>query len=248
MTYPCLSPSGKRPSYVLYDPTALYPSPVQEKKIRLDLNYDLPFEKECAPVAIQRPATPQSPIFLPPVMSLPIMNPAAPLPAQLRPIVQAKKPKVPAPLPKEMPLELPTRIESDNGKRSWELIKSIGKGGCGEVYLGRELHSPVPGPLVAVKIIKVASLAHRQDRKQFVSELATMKTLNEHRHGRGTPATLTLGFTPKLLLALKKKKTLVMEYLSDTVATRFERCGYKFSLKTICMLAMNMVATETADR
>ena len=51
-------------------------------------------------------------------------------------------------------LELPHKIESDNGKQSWELIKSIGRGGCGEVYLARELIIE-PSPFVAIKIIKV---------------------------------------------------------------------------------------------
>lgn len=50
-----------------------------------------------------------------------------------------------------------------------------------------------------------------------------------------------LGYTPKLIMALKKRKVLVMEFLSDTISARFEKCGYRFSLKTICMLAMNMV-------
>jgi hypothetical protein len=45
-------------------------------------------------------------------------------------------------------------IPSDNGKRKWELIRSIGKGGCGEVYLAKE----VTGnnlDYVALKIVKV---------------------------------------------------------------------------------------------
>ena len=50
-----------------------------------------------------------------------------------------------------------------------------------------------------------------------------------------------VGYTPKLIMALKKRKALVMEFLSDTISTRFERSGYHFSLKTICMLALNMV-------
>jgi serine/threonine protein kinase len=123
----------------------------------------------------------------------------------------------------------PTHMISDCGKRVWELIRSVGKGGCGEVYLGKELNRP--HELVAVKIIK--------DRKQFLSELNTMKLLHHHERGRG--------YTPKLLCALKKRKTIIMEYLGDTVAVKFEQAQYRFSLKTVLMLALNMVVDADVD-
>lgn len=99
------------------------------------------------------------------------------------------------------------------------------------MFLGRELHAQT-SELVAVKVIK--------DRKQFLSELNTMKMLNTHSLGRGNPA-INPGYTPKLILACRKRKTLIMEYLSDTLASRFEQCGFRFSLKTICMIALNLV-------
>ncbi|KAI8895234.1 kinase-like domain-containing protein [Globomyces pollinis-pini] len=116
------------------------------------------------------------------------------------------------------------KIISDKGKQEWDIIKSIGKGGCGEVFLGREINVRNP-ELVAIKVIK--------DRKQFVSEYKTMEHLNNHPHGRG--------YTPKLIQACKKRKTLIMEYLGDTIAAKFEYSGYRFSLKTIIMLAMRMM-------
>lgn len=68
-------------------------------------------------------------------------------------------------------------ISSDNGRRKWTLIRSIGKGGCGEVFLAQEA-DPAHPEYVALKIVK--------DRKQYMSELETMKRLNSNKTGRGT--------------------------------------------------------------
>lgn len=230
---------------------AVYPSPEPPKKAKLNaiqsatpqhLHHSTRIAQQDTYTGISSPLppSPQSP-FLPNVMpagfdSLKQFTQKSPqtqkhlaaefIPApQIKPIAIPKKPsaKKDAVSPT---IELPHRIDSDNSKRSWELIKSIGKGGCGEVYLAREIPLNKPSPFVAIKIIK--------DRKQFLSELSTMKTLNDHEYGRG--------YTPKLIVALKKRKALVMEYLSDTISARFERNGYRFSLKTICMLAMNMMS------
>lgn len=121
-------------------------------------------------------------------------------------------------------LLLPQILVSDNGKNKWELLKSIGKGGCGEVYMARDLCDT--NTTVAIKIIK--------DRKQFQCELKTMKLLNEHRFGRG--------YTPKLISFVRKEKALVMELFSETISTKFDKLGHKFSLKTICMIALNMMS------
>ncbi|KAJ3319226.1 hypothetical protein HDV06_006605 [Boothiomyces sp. JEL0866] len=186
-----------------------YPSPTEKRMrleddtIRQDFDYESPFDVR--PIS---PITPKSPYFY-----------QSPLD---RPIIPLKRNKNELPRP---PVQILPRIISDNGKREWELIKLLGKGGCGEVFLGRELHTP-QAELVAVKVIK--------DRKQFLSELNTMKVLNTHSLGRG--------YTPKLILACRKRKTLIMEYLSDTLASRFEQCGFRFSLKTICMIALNLMS------
>lgn len=113
----------------------------------------------------------ESPIshLLKPISASPLSIASPPKPTLasalvLKPIAIPKKPSTaPAASPgtkKEAAaaspaLELPHRIDADNGKKSWELIKSIGKGGCGEVYLGRELFVNQPAPFVAIKIIKV---------------------------------------------------------------------------------------------
>ena len=86
----------------------------------------------------------------------PLPNPFKPIAVPKKPSAAKKEPTTPV-----TSLELPHTIESDNGKRSWELIKSIGKGGCGEVYLARELPLQQPTPFVAIKIIKVHSLIYQ---------------------------------------------------------------------------------------
>lgn len=53
------------------------------------------------------------------------------------------------------------QILSDNGKRKWIIVKHLGKGGCGEVFLAREWRPDISeidtplNPLVALKIVKV---------------------------------------------------------------------------------------------
>lgn len=119
---------------------------------------------------------------------------------------------------------------SDNGKRKWVIVKHLGKGGCGEVFLARETKpdgTELTGPnqLVALKIVK--------DKRQFNAELKTMKLLNCHKLGRGC--------TPKLLYSCKKSRALIMEYLSNSLSHQFEKCKFKLSLKTCLMLAINML-------
>jgi len=200
-----------------------YPSPVQEKKLCL---HERQFELEIPITDFGTKArkSPLSPAFPRPKLAVALPELPKKLPHKLPAGPVTKKG-----LKKEPSTPLPAKLLSDNGKRSWELFRSIGKGGCGEVYLARENtvvnSGEVASSHVAVKIIK--------DRKQFQSELNTMKTLHGHRFGRG--------YTPRLITAVRKKKTLVMEYLSETVAARFDKCFHKFSIKTICMLALNMM-------
>nr|KAJ3417241.1 Casein kinase I isoform alpha-like [Polyrhizophydium stewartii] len=99
------------------------------------------------------------------------------------------------------------KIPSDNGKRMWTVLRSLGKGGCGEVYLAQEVGRESKGEYVALKIVK-------------------------------------------LICACKKRRALVMDCHAESVATRFEKCRFKFSLKTVLMLALNMMtlSREFHDR
>ncbi|KAJ3195071.1 hypothetical protein HK101_001205, partial [Irineochytrium annulatum] len=120
-------------------------------------------------------------------------------------------------------------IVSDDGAQEWRILRQIGKGGCGEVFLGREVHAVTANAeqgdgVVAVKFIR--------DQKQFLNEVRTMKLLN---------AKMPRGVSPRLLYASKKRRAVVMEYLSDSLANQFEQRGCYFSLKTVIMLSMEML-------
>jgi hypothetical protein len=138
-----------------------YLTPIQDKRICLQ---DQVFKQ--APGRSDYPAhslplTPLSPAFpktirlqLPPSPKAPVtvsepVNTLAGIPTK-RVIAMPKKH-----IKKEPMLILPSILLSDNGKRSWELFKSLGKGGCGEVYLAKERSDDYAASYVAVKIIKV---------------------------------------------------------------------------------------------
>eukprot|EP00842_Homolaphlyctis_polyrhiza_P000250 jgi/Hompol1/1225/HPOL_002671-RA len=74
---------------------------------------------------------------------------------------------------------------------------------------------------------------YQQDKKQFLEELNTMRLLNSHKLGRG--------LTPRLICACRKRRAIVMDCYADTIAARFEKCNFKFSLKTIIMLLLSMM-------
>lgn len=190
-----------------------YPSP-SDKRIRLEDGMEL------APITNYMPPSPPGPYQF-------TQNPL-PKATALRPIIKAKKPKASK---TKTEIARPTHVISDDGKQIWELIKSIGKGGCGEVFLSKSINKS-DSQFVAVKVIKV-KYSLNKERKQFNSEYNTMKILNTHTNGRG--------YTPKLLFACKKQKALIMEHLSETIAIKFENSNFKLSLKTILMLALNIV-------
>ena len=138
---------------------------------------------------------PQQWAQLPPVNTIPRLQPTKPIeidnqlarlvysPIDSKPnfdsprlLIQPPKKRSRDTVPKVGAPEGPTQITSDCGTRTWIIIKSLGKGGCGEVYLCSESGAK-PSDLVAVKVIK--------ERKQFNAELSTMKSLASHACGRG---------------------------------------------------------------
>ena len=92
-------------------------------------------------------------------MTIPYQFTQNPLPkaTPIRPIIQAKKPKPSKP---KTEVARPTHVISDDGKHIWKLIKSIGKVGCGEFFLGKSINKS-DSQLVAVKIIKVKKVTNK---------------------------------------------------------------------------------------
>ncbi|EGF81001.1 hypothetical protein BATDEDRAFT_88070 [Batrachochytrium dendrobatidis JAM81] len=217
---PCLpvsvlvSPAPIRPA------TAAFPSPIGQAKQNL--------VSLSTATAICTPKTPISP-----------ERPHAPLTMAVSPIISHDIRKIPtsATCRKKEDALVPSsaktvssrnsnQVPSDNGKRKWNLLQTLGKGGCGDVFLAQEVGVESRKEFVALKIVK--------DKKQFLAELQTMKILNTHKLGRGN--------TPKLIAACKRRRALVMDCHSESVATKFEKCAYKFSLKTILMLTLNIMS------
>lgn len=53
---------------------------------------------------------------------------------------------------------------------------------------------------------------------------------------------LMKGRTPQLIIACRRKRALVMEYLNDTLSQQFEKCQLRLSPKTITMLCLDMLS------
>ena len=52
------------------------------------------------------------------------------------------------------------QVISENGKRKWRVVRPLGKGGCGEVYLVEEVMTgavkrPISSLPMALKVVKV---------------------------------------------------------------------------------------------
>ncbi|KAJ1340277.1 hypothetical protein BSLG_005103 [Batrachochytrium salamandrivorans] len=112
-----------------------------------------------------------------------------------------------------------TLVPSDNGKRRWNLLQSLGK----EVVETCFWHKKLDWKAMETPFIGNEELQPGDADYNFIVEN-------------------NLGYTPKLIAACKKRRALVMDCHSESVATRFEQCNFKFSLKTVLMLTLNMMA------
>lgn len=152
--------------YSLKRPLVPYPSPTEK---RLKIGDNLPRY-----AVYQQPLSPSSPYLMTQILE-PVANVNTRPATTARPIAQPRKKVFYIHQTESKAIPKPSHVVSDDGKRIWEVNNSIGKGGCGEVFLGKELN--YPSEYVAIKIIK--------DRKQFLTELNMMKLLHTHKNGRG---------------------------------------------------------------
>ncbi|KAL3319708.1 serine/threonine protein kinase [Cichlidogyrus casuarinus] len=109
---------------------------------------------------------------------------------------------------------------------TWELIRKIGSGSFGDIYLGVNV---LNGEEVAVKMEKVSAT-----HPQLYFESRVYKCLS--RSSTGVPNILYFGND-----CTAKHFALVMELLGPSLEDLFNFCDRQFSLKTVLLLADQMI-------
>ena len=100
--------------------------------------------------------------------------------------------------------------------------KQLGKGGFGQLYLGRSIHE---NSSVAIKV------EEQSQRSRLINEYQIMKELSE---GEGIPKVYKLHQG-------KKNNYLIMQLLGKSLDKLFLDMKKKLSIKTVCMIAYQMV-------
>lgn len=111
----------------------------------------------------------------------------------------------------------------------WKLLEKIGHGGFGEIHKALDL---VTNDCVAIKMEK------KVDSGSLLKEASYYKHISRHTHLHGIPK-----FSPRCLWSGKQGNinAVVLELMGPSLSVLFRKCGKKFSLKTILMLADQMV-------
>ena len=100
--------------------------------------------------------------------------------------------------------------------------KQLGKGGFGQLYLGRNIHENI---FIAIKV------EEQSPRSRLAYEFQILKEISE---GDGIPKVYKLHRG-------KKHNYLIMQLLGKSLDKVFVDMKKKFSIKTVCMLAYQMV-------
>jgi serine/threonine protein kinase len=100
--------------------------------------------------------------------------------------------------------------------------KQLGKGGFGQLYLGRNIHENI---FIAIKV------EEQNPRSRLAYEFQILKEISE---GDGIPKVYKLHRG-------KKHNYLIMQLLGKSLDKLFVDMKKKFSIKTVCMLAYQMV-------
>lgn len=108
--------------------------------------------------------------------------------------------------------------------KHWEVLYKIGCGSFGEIYLGQDIRPPYR---------KVAIKIESKDSK-FPQLLDEYKVYRIVKDGVGVPQVLWCGSTSTC-------HVMVMELLGESLETLYNLCGRRFSLKTVTMLAIQLL-------
>jgi len=100
--------------------------------------------------------------------------------------------------------------------------KQLGKGGFGQLYLGRNIHENI---FIAIKV------EEQSPRSRLAYEFQILKEISE---GDGIPKVYKLHRG-------KKHNYLIMQLLGKSLDKLFVDMKKKFTIKTVCMLAYQMV-------
>lgn len=113
--------------------------------------------------------------------------------------------------------------------RRYQLMKTIGSGAFGCVHLAVDTQSKTPNDRVAVKV------ENRNCKyPQVVREARLMKLLGLSTRSLGIPRVKWYGNE-------RHYNAMVMELLGPSLEDLFNRCGRRFSLKTVLLLAEQML-------
>ncbi|CAL8129630.1 unnamed protein product [Orchesella dallaii] len=111
----------------------------------------------------------------------------------------------------------------------YEVVRQLGAGACGDVYLAVSLTDPKEE--VAVKVENMLA------PKGLFYERDTLQVLDRRSGGQGRfprPKSYSQDFDLKVNM-------MIMDKLGPSLENRLEMCGGKFSMKTVLMLANQML-------
>ena len=106
--------------------------------------------------------------------------------------------------------------------KAYKIIKKVGSGSFGNVYKAETIENNVP---IAIKVECVDS-----KKSRLASEYNVYKLIQ----GNGIPKVYYFNSN-------SEKKILVISYLGPCLEDLFDFCGRRFSIKTICMIAIQLI-------